>query len=164
MFTFNKLVVIYNPCCRWLHFQLLPCRNVLWDLGDNLDHYSDVIMGAMASQTTGLTIVYLTVCSSADQRKHQSPVSLAFVRGIHRWPGNSPHKWPVTRKMLPFDDVIMLWQLLFEYINSNIFWKQKPKIVMYDDLVKCSFCGWFDATKYRGIYRKYLVIPQYITQ
>ena len=32
--------------------------------------------------------------------------SLAVVRGIHRWPVNSPHKWSVTRKMFPFDDVI----------------------------------------------------------
>ena len=49
----------------------------------------------------------LTVYSGADQRKHQSSTSLAFVRGIHRWPVNSPHKWPVARKMFPFDDVIM---------------------------------------------------------
>ena len=42
-----------------------------------------------------------------DQRKHQSSASLAFVWGIHRWPENSPHKWPVTMKMFPFDDVIM---------------------------------------------------------
>ena len=49
----------------------------------------------------------LNVCSCADQRKHQSSASLAFVRGILRWPVNSPHKWPVTRKMFPFDDVIM---------------------------------------------------------
>ena len=34
-----------------------------------------------------------------DQRKHQSSASLAFVRGIHRWPVNSPHKWPEKRKM-----------------------------------------------------------------
>ena len=47
----------------------------------------------------------------ADQRKHQSSVSLAFVRGIHWWPVNSPHKWPVTQKMFPFDDVIMACQL-----------------------------------------------------
>ena len=67
----------------------------------------DVIMGAMASQTTSLTIVYSTVYSGADHRKHQSSASLAFVGGIHRGPVNSPHKWPVTRKMLPFDDVIM---------------------------------------------------------
>ena len=40
-------------------------------------------------------------------KKHQSSASLAFVRGIHRWPVNSPHKGPVTRNMFPFDDVIM---------------------------------------------------------
>ena len=70
-------------------------------------HYTDVIMSAMASQITSLMIVYSTVYSEADQRKHQSSASLAFVRGIRRGPANSPHKWPVTRKMFPFDDVIM---------------------------------------------------------
>ena len=65
-------------------------------------------MDAIASQITSLAIVYSTVYSDADQRKHQSTPSLAFVRGIHRWPVNSPHKWPVTRNMLPFDDLIML--------------------------------------------------------
>ena len=65
-------------------------------------------MGAMVSQITSLTIIYTTVYSGADQRKHQSSTSLAFVRGIHRWPVNSPHKWPVARKMFSFDDVIML--------------------------------------------------------
>ena len=47
------------------------------------------------------------------QSKHQSSASLAFVRGIHRGPVNSPHKGPVTRKMLPFDDVIMLCQIIY---------------------------------------------------
>ena len=70
-------------------------------------HYDDVIMGAMASQITSLTIVYSTVYSDADQRKHQSSASLAFVRGNHRGPVNSPHKWQVSRKMSPFEDVIM---------------------------------------------------------
>ena len=65
-------------------------------------------MSLVASQITSVTIVYSTVCSGADQRKYQSSASLAFVRGIHRWPVNSPHKWPVTRKMFPFDDVIMI--------------------------------------------------------
>ena len=67
----------------------------------------DVITSVMASQITSLTIVYSTVYSGADQRKHQSFASLAFVRGIHRWPVNSPHRGPVTRKMFPYDDVIM---------------------------------------------------------
>ena len=64
-------------------------------------------MGAMASQITILTIVYSTVYSGADQSKHQSSASLVFVWGSHRGPVNSPHKGPVARKMVPFDDVIM---------------------------------------------------------
>ena len=70
-------------------------------------HYNDVIMSTIASQITSLAIVYSTIYSGADQRKHQSSASLAFVWGIHRRPVNSLHKWPVTRKMFPFDDVIM---------------------------------------------------------
>ena len=64
-------------------------------------------MGSIASQITGVSIVYSTICSDADQRKNQSSVSLASVRGIHRWPANSPHKAPVTRKVFPLDDFIM---------------------------------------------------------
>ena len=71
-------------------------------------HYSDVMVGAIASHITCLTIVYSTVYSGEDQRKHKSSASLAFVPGIHRSPVNSWHKWPVRRKMLPFDDVIMM--------------------------------------------------------
>ena len=76
---------------------------------------SDVIMGAMASQITSLTIVYSTVYSGPDQRKHQSSASLAFVRGIHRWPVNSPHKWPVTQKIFAFHDVIMIFFALHDF-------------------------------------------------
>ena len=65
-------------------------------------------MSAMASQITSLTIVYSIVYSYPDQSKHQNSASLAFVWGIHRGPVNSPHKWPVTRKMFPFDYVIMV--------------------------------------------------------
>ena len=72
-----------------------------------ITHYYDVIMNAISFQITSPTIVYSTVYSGTDQRKHQSSASLAFVRGIHRSPVNSPRKWPVTRKMPPFDDVIM---------------------------------------------------------
>ena len=76
-------------------------------------HYCDVIMGAMASQITSLTIVYSTVHSGADQRKHQSSASQAFEWGIHQSPVNSPHKWPVTQKMFPFDDGFMYkWDLI----------------------------------------------------
>ena len=70
-------------------------------------HYNDVIMSAMSFLITSLTIVYSSAYSGADQRKHQSSAPLAFMRGIHRWPVNSPHKGPATPKMFPFDDVIM---------------------------------------------------------
>ena len=74
-------------------------------------YYSDVMVDAMASQITSLTIVYSTVYSVADQRKHQSYALLAFVRGIHRWLVNSHHKGSETLKMFPF--VIMGQLFLF---------------------------------------------------
>ena len=69
-------------------------------------------MGTISSQITSLTIVFWTVYLDTDQRKHQSSASLAFVRGIHRRPVNSPHKWPVTQRMFPFDEVIMFIKML----------------------------------------------------
>ena len=81
---------------------------------DQINHYDDVIMCAIASQIASLMIVYSTVYPGADQSKHQSSASLAFVWGIHRGPVNSPHKWPVTRKMFPFDDVIMQFPALVQ--------------------------------------------------
>ena len=75
-------------------------------------------MNTKASQITSVSIVYSTVCLGADQRKHQSSASLTFMSEIHRWPVNSPHKWPVTRKMFPFDDVIMIgYEIKLEYLR-----------------------------------------------
>ena len=83
-------------------------HELLWQAGWIYSlQYCDVIMNVMASHITSVSIVCSTVCSGADQRKHQSSVPLASVRGIHRWPVNCPHKGPVTRKIFPFDDVIM---------------------------------------------------------
>ena len=81
-------------------------QSLCWPDREHRIHYSDVIM--MVSQITGDSIVYSSVCSGADQRKHQSSASLSFVRRIHQWPVNSPHKGPVTRKIFPYDDVIMI--------------------------------------------------------
>ena len=92
------------------------CFNIKLKVHNRPNHYSDVIMGTIASQITSLTIIYSAVYSDADQRKHQSSASLAFVRWIPRGPVNSPHKWPVTRKMFPFDDVIMY--LLREWLPA----------------------------------------------
>ena len=91
-------------------------------------HYNDVIMGLIASQIISLTVVFSTFYSDADQRKHQNSASLAFVRAIRRGPVNSPHRWPVTRKMFPFDDAIMVWvglhtssftQIIQGYFSTN---------------------------------------------
>ena len=88
--------MVINPICNLsLHSRAL------------FVHCNDVIMSAMASQITSLTSVYSTIYLGADQWKHQSSASLAFVWGIHRWSVNSLHKRPVTRKMFLFDDVIM---------------------------------------------------------
>ena len=94
-----------NISLGWAHKQFITTIHTLF----YFLHYSYVIMSVMASQITSLTIVYSTFYSSADQRKYQSSASLVFERGIHRSPVNSPHKWAVTRKMFPFDDVIMTW-------------------------------------------------------
>ena len=93
-------------------------------------HCNDVIMGAIASQITSPTTVYSTVYSDPDQRKHQTAASLAFVCGIPRAPVTSPHKWPVTRKMFPFDDVIMRERIsvkfefeFYHFHSRKCFWK-----------------------------------------
>ena len=92
--------------------------SVIWI---ELNHYNDVIMSAMASQITSLTIVYSSVYSDADQLKYQSSASLAFVWGIQRWPVNSPHKGPVTRKIFLFDDVIMCYKSIFRMSCTRLF-------------------------------------------
>ena len=86
-------------------------------------------MSAMSSQITNRTSVYSAVYSRLDERKHQSSAPLAFLWGIHQSPVNSPHKWPVSRKMFSFDDVIMqsrsypFWILLFTHTRSyQIYW------------------------------------------
>ena len=85
-------------CFQHVCYAIMSCK-----------YYNDVILGAIASQITSLAIVFSTDYLDTDQRKHQSSASLAFVRGIHRRPVKSPHKWPVTRKMFPINDVIMQW-------------------------------------------------------
>ena len=84
-------------------------------------------MSSMASQITSLTIVCSNVYLGVDQRKQQSSASLAVVRGIHRWPVNSPDKGPVTRKMYPFDDVIMFDPIDSQYLPI---WVHGPQMVL----------------------------------
>ena len=90
-------------------------------------------MGAGASQITSLTNVCATVHSGVDHRKHESPASLAFVRRIHRWPVNFPQKWPLTRKMLPFDDVII--DVVFTKLYSIGSWSYPVQISVLGDAI-----------------------------
>ena len=121
-------------------------------VNSHLSHYSDVIMSAMASLITGVSIVNSTVCSDADQRKHQSSASLAFVRGIHRWPVNSPHKGQVTRKMFPFDDVIMrsfyFWSLLKRCID--------PDYILHSSVKKHIWTTWPTTETVIGYLSEYM--------
>ena len=109
--TDSVSIITLNPTfCKWNFRNNFVERYIcllIWISLKFITNYCDVIIGEVASQITSLTIVYSTVYSYTDQRKHQSSASLAFVRGIHRGPVNSPHKWPVTRKIVQFDDVIM---------------------------------------------------------
>ena len=124
--TRDTVLIFINFDYVWLWCKM--CAYLTW-WGNVISHYDDVIMSAVASQITSLTIVCSMVYLGADQRKHESSASLAFVRGIHRGPVNSPHKWPVTRKMFPFDDVIMIvnwilshthWPILLPYGHINL--------------------------------------------
>ena len=98
-------------------------------------HYSDVIITAMASQITCVSIVSSTVCSRADLRKHQSSASLAFVRRTHRWPVGSPHNGSVTLNVFPFDDVIM-WYQAYDYLHD---WPNTREVTLRS---KCKIHWW----------------------
>ena len=73
-------------------------------------------MSAMASQTISVSIVCSTVCSGWLKKTPKLRVT-GLCEGIHRWPVYSPHKGPVTRKMISFDDVIISGSKI-----DTIFW------------------------------------------
>ena len=97
-------------------------------------------MSVMAPQILGISIICSIVFffSGANQRKHQSSTSLAFVSGIHRWPVDSPHKGPVTWKMFPFDDVIGInscWRKITQSLSfmcqSDIYIEREGEIYFF---------------------------------
>ena len=93
-------MVYYFVYCQFTSYNQTFINSV------RLEHYIDVIMTTMASQITSLTVLYSTVYSDADQRKHQSSASLAFVWKIHQDPGEFPAQMASYADMFPFDDVI----------------------------------------------------------
>ena len=118
------------------------------------------------SQIIGVSIVCSIICSGANQRKHQSAVSLVFVGGIHRSTVDSPHKEPVTRKC--FHLMTSSWSqvtatylpmgalIYFIYGCPNFKWdvdarlymtgyKTKRTVVMWHALLRVSYlqtCSW----------------------
>ena len=110
-------------------------------------HYNDVIVNTMVSQITSLTIVYSAIYSGTDQRKHQSSASLVFVRGIHRWPVNSPHKWGYA------ENVPIWWRLhavaigVYEccVIECVVYMCYKAKTVKF---LKCSGPKLYEASSW----------------
>ena len=122
----RKIIIIISPWIINLYSKLdkiaLTRLYLYVDASFRRLHYNDIMMTTMAPEITSLTVVYSIVYSDADQRKHQSSASLAFVRGIHRGPVNSPHKWPVTRKVFPFGDVIM----------NSVFVRWTEAVFIYD--------------------------------
>ena len=110
--------IIYSYTKRYDFYTKLKTKNFS-DMIAYVRHYNDVIMTTMASKITSLTIVYSIIYSDADQRKHQSSASPAFLWGIHRSPVNSLHKVPVTRKMFPFDDVNMFSHAARSYLSRH---------------------------------------------
>ena len=101
------------PLNKVLAFVLSYCvqNPVIFDRDLSRVHYSNVIMSGMASYITSASIVCWTVRSGTDQRKHKNYASLAFVRGIHLWPVDSPRKGQVTQK------------------NVSIWWRHDAKVV-----------------------------------
>ena len=97
--------------------------------------YNDVIMSAMASQNHQSHDCLLRRYSGAAQRKHQSSASLAFVRGIRRWPMNSPHKGPVTRKMFITRDTYIPCRIFF----LKYFCLVKRQYRHFDDIFGAGF-------------------------
>ena len=108
VYTMTSLV--YRPVCVYVCMYTTSRHSC--------NNYNDVTMSAMASQITSLTIVYSSIWSGAYQRKHQSSASLAFAKRIYRWPMNSPHKGPVTRK-----NVFIWWR---HHVNDGF-----PNLIQY---------------------------------
>ena len=106
----------------WWRHHAKPCRKV-WPHHHSLRHdkYTGVFfllrwrhMNTMFSyknnyQITSHSTVFFNRLCGPTSRKHQCPNYWPFVGAINWRPVNSPHKTPVTRQTLPFDDVIIEW-------------------------------------------------------
>ena len=123
LLTYFNQMTLHKKCHIWWKIACYVFRCHILVLGDNIPnktHYSDVIMNPIASQIAGVSSVCSSVWLGADHKKHQSSVSLVFVRGIGRIPVNSPRKGPVMRKLFPFYDVIVYKYCIGTYVDSTV--------------------------------------------
>ena len=127
--------VKWQPFCLGLNMLMTPLtmkQPVWWDHTYRISHTLQWRQNNRhgVSNHQPHDFIYSTVYSGTDERKRQSSASLAFVREIHRWPVNSPHKEPVKQKMFPLDDVIMnayVFTCLFRTCNGiHVFWFTIP--------------------------------------
>ena len=93
------------------------------------EHYCDIIMVAMASQITSLTIAYLIVHSGAEKRKHQSSASLAFVLG----------EFTGDQQMASNTGTVSIW------------WRYHAKSTIF-------FRGWGVGVAVGGCYSKFFIL------
>ena len=138
-------------CINWW-IVWIALHNMVYAIRISQNHYSDVIMGTMASQITNLMIIYLPVYSGGDQRKHQSPASLAFVRRIHWWPVNSPHKGPARLAIRSWPSLLLCWwsatvhqkvelKYIYRWYNHLFIWvilwpmKQIARFSLFDNVL-----------------------------
>ena len=127
-----------KPC---VHVTPAWCLCYIGHMKFIFSHYNDVIMSAMTSQITSFAIVYPTVYSATDERKHQSSASLACVREIPWWPVNSPTKVQWRGKMFLFDDVIMALASCLRNIQpcakQTCIWKRVTHAIHKNDWIVC---------------------------
>ena len=146
---YNSWVLLWH--CRFYSHNSNTYNEACHDGRVFFAHHNNVIISAMASRITSLTIVFSSVYSGADQRIHQSSASLAFVREIHRWPVNYPHKGPVTRKMVQIDDAIMVLSVQLSF-NDLRLWNlcYMHYFVIFDRVISRCDMG----LDYRSVCRK----------
>ena len=109
--SFIKMACLTFGCEIVILSMVIKSNSRMWKIYQT--HYGDVILSAMAFQFTGVQIVCSTVCSGADKENNKAP------RHCPLW-GNPLTKGTVTRKMFPFDRIIMLCVFDYFEISGNL--------------------------------------------
>ena len=159
-------IKIQNPCFTKIHLKLSSANwrpfcpgggelTACWEepcatgeiqpaaFKEHRNHCSDVITSTMVPQITCVSSVYATLASGADQRKYQSFASLAFVRGIHRWPMNSSHKGPVTLEN------VSIWWCHHVMVMASKTAEGLATVMIYYQSTACCACANLNSLPWR---------------